>query len=343
MNEYSYLDLIQFVGKGYKLKGYNHNKRTRRIKRGNNAERRAGRRRARKLMSTKGGYNHPSAFGSPAKIIDKGRRRPGGPFSTKGSKQKEEPETVAPQIKKEPEVDPLKQYQQEMFEMYKNRDLQPKADTLNQYLQEHPEEINAYFRYASGNPNSTMEVQPFDFSREYNIKYDPENPNIKYMSPYEYEELNRDNNPSFQYSAVDPDFNINMSNAFEKGNQYYEEYYGNEDKPYMIPGEAFAEGIMNLQYQEQLARKRANQLRPPINNEYLESLQEQNNPFKAKLMPKSLHLKKGGIYIKPENRGKFTETMERTGKTAEELAHSPNPKTRKRAIFCLNARKWHHK
>ena len=27
----------------------------------------------------------------------------------------------------------------------------------------------------------------------------------------------------------------------------------------------------------------------------------------------------GGIHIKPENRGKFTETMKRTGKTAEEL------------------------
>lgn len=50
----------------------------------------------------------------------------------------------------------------------------------------------------------------------------------------------------------------------------------------------------------------------------------------------------GSIYIKPENRGKFTETMRRTGKTAEELSHSSNPLTRKRAIFALNARKWKH-
>ena len=50
----------------------------------------------------------------------------------------------------------------------------------------------------------------------------------------------------------------------------------------------------------------------------------------------------GGIYIKPENRGKFTATMKRTGKSAEELSHSPNPLTRKRAIFALNARKWNH-
>ena len=51
----------------------------------------------------------------------------------------------------------------------------------------------------------------------------------------------------------------------------------------------------------------------------------------------------GGIYIKPENRGKFTATMNRTGKTAEELAHSQNPITRRRAIFAINARKWSHK
>ena len=48
----------------------------------------------------------------------------------------------------------------------------------------------------------------------------------------------------------------------------------------------------------------------------------------------------GRIHIKPENRGKFTATMKRTGKTAEELSHSSNPLTRKRAVFALNARKW---
>ncbi len=50
----------------------------------------------------------------------------------------------------------------------------------------------------------------------------------------------------------------------------------------------------------------------------------------------------GSIYIKPENRGKFTETKRRTGKTTEELTHSKNPLTRKRAIFAQNAREWHH-
>lgn len=52
--------------------------------------------------------------------------------------------------------------------------------------------------------------------------------------------------------------------------------------------------------------------------------------------------KGGSIHIKPENRGKFTETKRRTGKTTEELTHSSNPLTRKRAIFAQNAKKWHH-
>jgi hypothetical protein len=50
----------------------------------------------------------------------------------------------------------------------------------------------------------------------------------------------------------------------------------------------------------------------------------------------------GSIHIKPENRGKFNATKKRTGKTTEELTHSSNPVTRKRAIFAQNAAKWHH-
>ena len=52
------------------------------------------------------------------------------------------------------------------------------------------------------------------------------------------------------------------------------------------------------------------------------------------------YLKKGKkIYIKPENRGKFTETKKRTGKTTEELTHSKNPLTRKRAVFAQNVKR----
>ena len=47
-----------------------------------------------------------------------------------------------------------------------------------------------------------------------------------------------------------------------------------------------------------------------------------------------------GIHIKEKNKGKFTATKKRTGKSTEELTHSKNPLTRKRAIFAQNARKW---
>lgn len=50
-----------------------------------------------------------------------------------------------------------------------------------------------------------------------------------------------------------------------------------------------------------------------------------------------------GIYIKPENKGKFNATKKATGKTTEELTHSSNPVTKKRAIFAQNASHWNHK
>jgi len=49
-----------------------------------------------------------------------------------------------------------------------------------------------------------------------------------------------------------------------------------------------------------------------------------------------------GIHIKPENKGKFTATKKATGKTTEELTHSKNPVTKKRAIFAQNAAKFKH-
>lgn len=53
--------------------------------------------------------------------------------------------------------------------------------------------------------------------------------------------------------------------------------------------------------------------------------------------------KDGGIHIKKKNRGKFNTLKKRTGKSTEELTHSKNPLTRKRAIFAQNAKKWKHK
>lgn len=49
------------------------------------------------------------------------------------------------------------------------------------------------------------------------------------------------------------------------------------------------------------------------------------------------------IEINPKNKGKFTATKKATGKSTEELTHSKNPLTRKRAIFAQNAKRWSKK
>jgi hypothetical protein len=54
-------------------------------------------------------------------------------------------------------------------------------------------------------------------------------------------------------------------------------------------------------------------------------------------------VKESKINIKPENKGKFNATKKATGKSTEELKHSKNPLTRKRATFAANAKKWDHK
>lgn len=60
----------------------------------------------------------------------------------------------------------------------------------------------------------------------------------------------------------------------------------------------------------------------------------------GKLIPKNKNGNK--ITIKKENKGAFTKYCE--GKVTEDCINkgknSPNPKTRKRAIFAENARKW---
>jgi len=48
---------------------------------------------------------------------------------------------------------------------------------------------------------------------------------------------------------------------------------------------------------------------------------------------------KENIDIKPENKGKFNATKKRTGKSTEELTHSKNPLTRKRANFAKMAKR----
>lgn len=52
-----------------------------------------------------------------------------------------------------------------------------------------------------------------------------------------------------------------------------------------------------------------------------------------------LEMYESEIKIKPENKGKFNATKKRTGKSTEELTHSKNPKTRKRANFAKMAKR----
>ena len=52
--------------------------------------------------------------------------------------------------------------------------------------------------------------------------------------------------------------------------------------------------------------------------------------------------KDGGIFIKPENRGKFTALKERTGKSSTWYKEHGTPAQKKMAIFSLNAAKWKH-
>lgn len=52
--------------------------------------------------------------------------------------------------------------------------------------------------------------------------------------------------------------------------------------------------------------------------------------------------KEGGIHINPANKGKFNALKKRTGKSTEELTHSSNPLTRKRAVFAQNAKHFKH-
>jgi hypothetical protein len=83
------------------------------------------------------------------------------------------------------------------------------------------------------------------------------------------------------------------------------------------------------------------------NNEILNKIAEScskktdTNTNLDNIVPGYLEMMKNGskIHIKPENRGKFNATKKRTGKTTEELTHSKNPVTRKRAIFAQNAAK----
>jgi hypothetical protein len=56
-----------------------------------------------------------------------------------------------------------------------------------------------------------------------------------------------------------------------------------------------------------------------------------------------IYKKGGSIDIDPKNKGKFTKTKKITGKSTEQLTHSKNKLTKKRAQFAENSKDWKHK
>jgi hypothetical protein len=83
-------------------------------------------------------------------------------------------------------------------------------------------------------------------------------------------------------------------------------------------------------------RERGEKPAKPGHKDYPDKLVFQKLSKAAKKERKNFY----DIKINPENKGKFTATKKRTGKSTEELTQSHNPLTKKRAVFAMNALQW---
>jgi hypothetical protein len=91
-------------------------------------------------------------------------------------------------------------------------------------------------------------------------------------------------------------------------------------------------------------------------NRFINSLSPEDKSGLAQMIPQQLIMQPqeefnpsleqyasgGKIYIKPENRGKFTALKERTGHSATWFKEHGTPEQKKMATFALNAKKWKH-
>jgi hypothetical protein len=91
---------------------------------------------------------------------------------------------------------------------------------------------------------------------------------------------------------------------------------------------------LHMSHSESHDDKKAKQLSKASNKGYEAGQKE----FGADYDPLK-DLRNESIEIKPENKGKFTATKKATGKSTEELTHSKNPLTRKRANFAKMAKR----
>ena len=78
---------------------------------------------------------------------------------------------------------------------------------------------------------------------------------------------------------------------------------------------------------------------PAMDHSDLFDWDDENNKPTGHDGRRSQNESKSGIHIDPENKGKFTATKKRTGKSTSELLHSPNKKTRARANFARMAKR----
>lgn len=158
----------------------------------------------------------------------------------------------------------------------------------------------------------------------YNMRTNaPGNVSIPQPLPNNYQEYNQaSQTPSMGATSGIQNTLGQITNFVDDVNQVANDF----TKGAIIGGNALALSLLGKEQDER-------QFRPyqPVNN----------NPFAYGTGSQAIA--KDGIHIDPKNKGKFNATKKRTGKTTEELTHSKNPLTRKRAIFAQNAAKWNKK
>lgn len=182
----------------------------------------------------------------------------------------------------------------------------------------------------------------------YNIKPSSFNPTLNAIRQWATNGMKHDD-----LSAIRDTINVGMNNkklsGLRKRRLYEQDLFMKDIQPTGIVNGNIVQQVPSNNIQIPMNPEfNINTITVPIQPDIRSILNPRINiPLKPELYPDqkpdgSFDRGKSGIYINPANRGKFNATKKRTGKTTEELIHSKNPLTRKRAQFALNARKWKH-
>lgn len=182
----------------------------------------------------------------------------------------------------------------------------------------------------------------------YNIKPSSFNPTLNAIRQWATNGMKHDD-----LSAIRDTINVGMNNkklsGLRKRRLYEQDLFMKDIQPTGIVNGNIVQQVPSNNIQIPMNPEfNINTITVPIQPDIRSILNPRINiPLKPELYPDqkpdgSFDHGKSGICINPANRGKFNATKKRTGKTTEELSHSKNPLTRKRAQFALNARKWKH-